>query len=198
MLKSLSGYQGTPVTAQGADAGAITRFAIDLDQWIVRHIAVSTETADGQAELLISPAAIAGGTDRDGLALATAPSVHASSATALEQPDHGRLVDSSDLIGAHIDAVDGSLGHVDDLIVEDDNWHVRYVVVDTRNWWLGKHVLLAPEWIDRFDAATRTVHVNVNRDAIKDAPEYDAGYLLTRDDEAAVFRHYQRRPYWSE
>jgi hypothetical protein len=106
------------------------------------------------------------------------------------------LVDSREIVGAHIEANDGPIGHVDDLLVEDDTGRVRYVVVDPKNWWLGKHVLISPEWIDHVDQSGRTVHVNVDRETIKSAPEYDAGYLLTHEDEVAVFRHYQRRPYW--
>jgi len=30
------------------------------------------------------------------------------------------------------------MGHLDDFIIDDETWTIRYVVVDTRNWWPGK------------------------------------------------------------
>jgi hypothetical protein len=48
----------------------------------------------------------------------------------------------------HIQATDGEVGHLEDFIVDDQNWVIRYMVVDTRNWWPGKKVLVSPQWID--------------------------------------------------
>jgi hypothetical protein len=36
------------------------------------------------------------------------------------------------------------IGHIEDFLVDSDNWRIRYVVVDTKNWWPGKKVLVAP------------------------------------------------------
>ena len=41
-------------------------------------------------------------------------------------------------------ASDGDIGHISDLVVSDEDWAVRYLVVDTRDWLPGKHVLLPP------------------------------------------------------
>ncbi len=45
--------------------------------------------------------------------------------------------------GYHIEAVDGSIGHVEDFILDDDAWTIRYLIIDTVNWWPGKKVLVA-------------------------------------------------------
>jgi hypothetical protein len=39
------------------------------------------------------------------------------------------------VIGYHIQASDGEIGHVEDFLVEDADWSIRYLVVDTKNWW---------------------------------------------------------------
>jgi hypothetical protein len=50
--------------------------------------------------------------------------------------------------GCHIKAVDGSIGHVSGFVFDDVAWVIRYLSVDTRNWWPGgKEVLLATQWI---------------------------------------------------
>jgi hypothetical protein len=38
----------------------------------------------------------------------------------------------------HIQAKDGEIGHVEDFIIDDETWAIRYLIVDTRNWWPGK------------------------------------------------------------
>ena len=46
--------------------------------------------------------------------------------------------------GYHIHASDGQIGHVENFLIDDATWGIRYLVIDTRNWWPGKHVLVSP------------------------------------------------------
>ena len=41
------------------------------------------------------------------------------------------------------------IGHVENFIVDHHTWAIRYIEVDTRNWWFGKKVLVSPHWIER-------------------------------------------------
>ena len=47
------------------------------------------------------------------------------------------------------------------------------MVVDTKNWWPGKKVLVAPEWIERVSWSDSRVYVDLSREAIKSGPEFD-------------------------
>jgi hypothetical protein len=118
-------------------------------------------------------------------------------ASRMESPVAG-LADSRQVIGTHLQAHDGDIGHVHDFLVESDSWRVRYLVIDTRNWWTGRHVLIAPEWIEGFEWPDHKVHVSVDRAAIEGAPEYDPDRTLSREDEVALYRHYRRGPYWAD
>ncbi len=51
------------------------------------------------------------------------------------------------MIGSYIEAKDGDIGHVEDFIIDDTAWAVRYMIVDTVNWLPGKKVLVSPRWI---------------------------------------------------
>ena len=75
--------------------------------------------------------------------------------------------------GYHIEATDGDIGHVEDFIIDDQTWEIRYMVVDTRNWLPGKKVLIAPRWIDRVSWEVSKELVSLSRDAIKGAPEHN-------------------------
>jgi hypothetical protein len=98
----------------------------------------------------------------------------------------------------HIEATDGDIGHVQGLLVDEQTWAIRYMVVDTNNWWLGHQVLVAPQWIREIRWADRTVSVTLTRQAVKDAPQYDVAVPLSRDREADLYRHHGRRGYWAD
>jgi len=98
--------------------------------------------------------------------------------------------------GHHIQALDGEIGHIEDFIIDDETWAIRYVVVDTHNWLPGKKVLISPHWIESVSWGERKVFVNLLRETIKQAPEYTDEYGVTRDYEAGLHRHYNRQGYW--
>lgn len=100
--------------------------------------------------------------------------------------------------GYEIEALDGEIGHVDDFIIDDETWAIRYLVIATRNWWPGKKVLVSPQWIERVSWSESKVFINLSRDAIKQSPEYTEESLLTRDYETGLHRHYQRPGYWGD
>ena len=106
------------------------------------------------------------------------------------------LRSTENVIGHHIQALDGEVGHVEDFIIEDETWAIRYLVVDTHNWWPGKKVLVSPQWIESVSWDEKKVFINLSREAIKRSPEYTEETLLTRDYEAGLHRHYKRQTYW--
>ena len=76
--------------------------------------------------------------------------------------------------GYHIHATDGEIGHVEDFLVEDADWSLRYLVVDTKNWWPGKKVLVSPLSILEISWSDSLVDLSVNRQKVKGSPAYDA------------------------
>jgi sporulation protein YlmC with PRC-barrel domain len=106
------------------------------------------------------------------------------------------LRSTQDVSGHHIQAADGEIGHVEDFIIDDKTWAIRYLVIDTQNWWPGKKVLISPKWIERISWSESKVFVNLLRETIKLAPEYTDDYVVTRDYEAGLHRHYNRPGYW--
>ena len=74
------------------------------------------------------------------------------------------------LYGDKLGASDGDIGHVEGFLVDDETWAVRYVIVNTSNWWLGHQVLIPPLWINEVRWADSTVSVNLTRASIQSAP----------------------------
>jgi sporulation protein YlmC with PRC-barrel domain len=106
------------------------------------------------------------------------------------------LRSTHDVSGYHIQATDGEIGHVEDFIIDDETWAIRYLIVDTRNWWPGKRILVSPQWIERVSWNESKVFVNLSREAIKASPEYSIESVPTRDYEAGLHLHYDRLGYW--
>src|SRR5512133_514843 len=102
----------------------------------------------------------------------------------------------SEVTGYHLEAQDGEIGHVEDFVIADGDWVIQYLVIDTRNWWPGKKVLLPPQWAVRVDWEQSRVQALLGRVAIKQAPEYDPSVPITREYEARLFGYYNQQPYW--
>lgn len=101
-----------------------------------------------------------------------------------------------EVTGYTIEASDGSIGHVEEMLVDDERWAVRYVVVDTGNWLPGRRVLVSPEWFDRVDWSEQRVHARLNQEQVKESPEYDPSTAVDRAYEDQLFKYYGMPPYW--
>jgi hypothetical protein len=114
-----------------------------------------------------------------------------------EKTWNAHLRATHEVIGYHIRAEDGEIGHVVDFFIDDQTWTIRYLDIDTRNWWPGKHVLMSPQWIEEISWSEAKVFVKLPCETIKQAPEYKEDSLITRDYETALYGHYNRSDYWA-
>ncbi len=106
------------------------------------------------------------------------------------------LRSTREVSGYTIQARDGELGQVDDFLVDTETWVLRYMVIATGGWWLGKKVLVAPEWISTISWERSNVVVDLTRETIKGAPEFDPYTPVNRDYEAQLHEYYGRPAYW--
>lgn len=106
------------------------------------------------------------------------------------------LRSSREVIGYHIEARDGEIGHVEDLIVNDDDWLIQYLVVDTRNWLPGRKVLVSPTWAEEISWLERKVRVDLSKDTIENSPEFDPTEPVNRSYEERLYDYYGRPKYW--
>jgi hypothetical protein len=74
----------------------------------------------------------------------------------------------------HVHATDGDIGHVDGFLIDDQSWAIRYLIVNTSNWWIGHQVLVAPGRIGEASGSYSKVTVSLSRQEIKEAPTYDS------------------------
>ncbi len=106
------------------------------------------------------------------------------------------LRSTREVTGYHISASDGDIGHVEDFIIDDEEWIIRYMVIDTRNWLPGKKVLISPKWIENVRWVDGAVDVNFTQESIKNCPQYDPSEPVNREYEARLYDYYGRPKYW--
>ncbi len=96
-----------------------------------------------------------------------------------------------------VHATDGDIGHVTGYLIDDETWAIRYLIVNTSNWWLGHQVLIAPQWIQEVSWLEGEVLVKLTRQAVKDAPPYDPKKPVDRNQEARIYDYYGYTRYWA-
>jgi hypothetical protein len=114
-----------------------------------------------------------------------------------EPAQDSHLRSTREVIGYHIKATDGEIGHLEDFLFDDETWQIRYAIVDTKNWWPGKKVLLRPEWFERVSWTDREVFSKLSRQAIQQSPEWNPDVPLSREYELRLHKHYGYAPYWT-
>ena len=125
---------------------------------------------------------------RSGAGMTTGPAGDAEAAA--ETPaSEVRKVDphlrnTRDVMGCRVHAMDGNIGHVEDCLVDEKVWAIRYLVVNTRKWLPDRRVLVSPRWITRVNWADKKVLVDLTRDAVKKSPEYDPSKRVSSDYES--------------
>ena len=77
------------------------------------------------------------------------------------------------VFGHHLHALDGELGHLDDLLIDTVAWEVAFFVAKTRNWLPGRTVLLPRESVMQVRWDAKEVTLALTRDEIKKAPAFE-------------------------
>ena len=104
--------------------------------------------------------------------------------------DDPNLRSVDEVSGYHIHATDGEIGHLSDVLIEDSDWTLRYLIVNTSNWWQGKEVLISPRSTQSIRWTERLVYLGVDRDKIRNSPAYDPTRPLGPSFDAEMASHY--------
>ena len=113
--------------------------------------------------------------------------------TADAEPDAGgdpHLRSIVAVTGYRIHATDGEIGHVESFLVEDTDWSIRYLTIDTNNWWLGRKILVSPRSVEEIDWKDSSIHVDLTCDKIKGGPRYDPTIAVDSAYDRAFLRYY--------
>ena len=68
----------------------------------------------------------------------------------------------------------GEIGHVDDFLIGESSWKIRYLLVDTSNWIGGKSVVVAAEALEGVDTDKGMLKVGATREAVRHSPKFES------------------------
>jgi hypothetical protein len=205
MLLSAKAFAGYDVDATDGPVGTVIDSGLDDEEWLIRGVVIDTRAWIRGRDVLIPVRAVhALDTENGKLSLAIAKDAVDASPTFESLGGGGvaapapaaRLRSTRDVIGYHIRARDETFGHLEDLLFDTETWDIRYLLVDTRNWWPGPPVLVGSGWVDRIDAEEKMLSIDTPAERIKSCPPYDPASPPSRGYEMDLHRHYQRAEYW--
>jgi hypothetical protein len=106
------------------------------------------------------------------------------------------LLSLKGIVGLHVHAKDGAIGHVEDFLADDASWGIRYFIIDTRNWWPGERVIVAPVSIHDIRWDDKVVELDMTKQRVRTSPRYDPDLSVDRPYEELLHRHYDWQGYW--
>jgi len=111
---------------------------------------------------------------------AEAPASEKTDAEREAEEIESHLRSANEVLGYHLRARDGEIGHISDFLLEDETWKIQYLVVNTANWLAGRKVLVSPSWVTQVGWPEREVSIDLKRETIANSPPYDADSMLRR------------------
>ncbi|MEO6780275.1 MAG: PRC-barrel domain-containing protein [Bradyrhizobium sp.] len=96
----------------------------------------------------------------------------------------------AEVTGYHVHATDGSIGYVENFLIDSESWVVRYLTIDTSNWWFGQHVLISPHAVKEVDWTARYIRLDIARDQVKASPPWNPAVPIDEEFENRLYSHY--------
>lgn len=93
------------------------------------------------------------------------------------KPEDRHLQSCNEVAGYTISASDGQVGQVNDFLFDVEDWSLQYLVVESRDLWPDKQVLLPVDAIEDVDWVGHQVRVALHSDEVKNGLTYDPGNL---------------------
>lgn len=113
----------------------------------------------------------------------------------LEKDGDPHLRSIREIRNYNVEAIDGDVGHVDSFIIDDSNWNIKYLVIDTRKWmhWLpgGKFAIISPDWIKKIDWEESKVSIEYDKETLENSPLYDPTLIIDEEFENRLYDCYR-------
>jgi hypothetical protein len=104
-----------------------------------------------------------------------------------QESDDPHLRSTKAIIGHQIQASDELVGHVTDFVVDDENWVIQHVVVDTRGWLSGKRVMISPSQIKCISWDESKLYLDLTKEVVLGSPIFDPAAFGIREHDPRIF-----------
>lgn len=106
------------------------------------------------------------------------------------------LQSMKELRGYTIRATDGNSGKLHESYFDDQEWNVRYLVVDTGNWLTRRRVLVSPSTLGQPDGKAQMLPTNLTKRQVENSPPTHSERVVSRQVRDEDLDSYYRWPYW--
>ncbi|MDT8452656.1 MAG: PRC-barrel domain-containing protein [Gammaproteobacteria bacterium] len=101
-----------------------------------------------------------------------------------------------DLSHFALQARDDEIGKFKEVYFDDESWVVRYLIVHTGGWLIGREVLISPRHIIGLDDEHKNIRVDLTRKQIKKSPLMDTKKPVSRHYEMEYYHYFRWESYW--
>ncbi|MGV8084819.1 MAG: PRC-barrel domain-containing protein [Candidatus Bilamarchaeum sp.] len=221
MLRSLKSLFDYGLKATDGEIGSVNDFYFDDQLWTIRYLVLKTHKWLPGRDVLISPLSL-GQPDWEHRIVPTmlnkvqieqSPDIKSHTIVTREEEErlikyynwspywtnkpNTHLQSARQVLGYTIATRDDPFGSVDDLIIDDHDWHVRYFVVTT-SLIPSKKVLLSLDWIKEIVHSGKKVHVDLLKKQVENSPEYNIDQPVNRGYEEVLYDYYGKPKYWDK
>ena len=156
-----------PVLDKQGLIGLLRDVYFDPRGWTMRYLVVQTGAWLSQRPLLVPQAAIAKMNGPEGaIALSMTRDALRAGAHSADLDVHSARA----MTGYRVEAMDGPVGRVEDIVADDERWVITGMVVDTRDLLPGARVLVPARAVAVVDFARRTMRLRLVREQVKRSP----------------------------
>lgn len=175
MLRSASRILGYRLSARDGQIGRCVDLLLEPHTWLVRYVVVDAGARVPGGRVLLSLASLRKleWTSRRWVLDGTRAELESDpgSAPALQSLEQ--------LLGFGLDDSEGYVGYVEDLIVDDDSWHCRHLLINGELRLSGRRVLVPTEWLGELHPDEHRIEALVPRSRIASAAELQPGAPLS-------------------
>lgn len=103
----------------------------------------------------------------------------------------------SELLECNIEAIDGKMGKVKDIYIDDQSWTIRYAQIDTWKTLPGRRVLLSPSCFRTIDFKNKLLNIDLDKETVRKSPNFAEKTGLTQETEERLADYYGWTKYWT-
>jgi hypothetical protein len=115
---------------------------------------------------------------------------------AKKRAEQSHLRSSGEIIGYDLSAQNDIVGITEELLVDADQWVIRYMIVDFGSIVPGRKVLIASPWIREISWETKRLFTDIAAESVRHGPPFDPAKPIDKDLETRLFDYYGKPPYW--
>lgn len=102
------------------------------------------------------------------------------------------LRSTEEVFDYYVQALDGEVGHVEDFIVDDVLWMIRYVVIEMEDWLSDRKILIPSSQIRKVECPEKRIYLDLFQEQVRHSSEYKPSDMVNREYEIWFYDHYGR------